>query len=1314
MPVQSVVSPAVSPRRLGMACLLVVALAPSALAQPVEDRFAPEANQLPETIAVQSDGKVLVGGQFTTLDGVTRHRLARLQPNGQLDVAFNPGANATVHALAVLPDGKILVGGAFTQLDGRSRTGLGRLHGDGRLDTTFPDIAAGAVLAIVVQPDARILIAGTFATVAGQPRPYVARLWPDGRLDTTFIPRPNNLVYDLALQRDGRILLAGGYTAIDGVPRGRLARLLPDGALDDLFRADADREVFTVAVQDDGRILVGGRFDTLAGQARAHLGRLEADGRVDMAFTAGTDDSVAALGVQDDGRILVGGAFTSLAGAPRRRVGRLLASGALDSTFVADADGLVNTLGLQPDGAAVIGGAFTDVAGRSRTRLARITRHGLLDATMRASISVPGQEVLATAMQADGRLLVGGWFIGIVDGTAVSGRPRLARFLPDGSLDDTFAVILDGPVYAVAVQEDGGVLIGGAFLRVNGELRARLVRLQPSGAIDTTFADASISDAVYAIALQADGRILVGGAFESVGTLQRAHLARLQADGTVDASFDPGVQDGAVYSIAIDAADRILAGGPFEQVQGQRRPGLRRWLADGRLDESFLPAVAGAIRTVVVDRDGRILVGGSLTLPTGESAGTARLDGDGSLDPSFTPLEGTTYTIAPHANGRITVGGSFSRIRNATRDNLARVREDGALDGTFTVGTGQSQPVHGIVLDAHGKLAVGGLFTTLGGEPRQNLGRAAGFVAPTGSLRVRADGTRIDWLRGGGGPELFHVSVDVSTDGIAWTTLGRARPRPGGWTLDGLALPFDTRLLVRARGRHSSGYGNGSISAVEVVRTAFLQADPDKDGLPTAWELRFGTDAEGYDRDGDNDGDGVSNALELQSGSHPLGTFVRYLAEGATSDFFRTRLALLNPGTTPASIVLRFLRSDGTTAHHDLWLDALTRATVDVGSLPGLAGTPAFATILEADTDVVLDRTMQWDASGYGSHAETAIERPGTRWYLAEGATHSGFSLFYLLQNPNPVPAEVRVTYLLPQGPPLVRQYVVEATSRLNVWVNQIPELASTDVSAVIEVTNGRPIVVERAMYLSRNGRVFDAGHASAGVPTPSASWFLAEGATGPYFDLFVLLANPDPSATALVDVTYLRPDGSIRTKRYPVAPQSRFTIWVDEEVFPGEGKAMADTAVSLSVSSFNGVPIVVERAMWWPGPSSTWHEAHNSAGTVATGRTWALADGEDGGAANAETYILIANVSSASGTARVTLAFEDGSTATRTFALAPTSRFNVNVRASFPEATGRRFGAIVESVGTGVPLVVERAMYADSEGVRWAAGTNATGTILQ
>jgi hypothetical protein len=250
-------------------------------------------------------------------------------------------------------------------------------------------------------------------------------------------------------------------------------------------------------------------------------------------------------------------------------------------------------------------------------------------------------------------------------------------------------------------------------------------------------------------------------------------------------------------------------------------------------------------------------------------------------------------------------------------------------------------------------------------------------------------------------------------------------------------------------------------------------------------------------------------------------------------------------------------------------------------------------------------------------------------------------------------------------------------------------------------------------MYLNTPGQPFAAGHDSVGVTAPALEWFLAEGATGPFFELFVLVANPN-AAPAEITFDYLLSDGRLLTRTHTAPPNGRFTVWVDEEQIPaGSGtKPLANVAVSTTVRSTNNVPIIVERAMWWPQPF--WYEAHNSAGATATGTRWALAEGEAGGASGYETYILIANTSPFAGEARVTLHFEDGTMSSRIVPLLASSRSNVQVSTDFPAALNRRFGAVVESLGA-VPaqIVVERAMYASPGGATWAAGTNALATRL-
>jgi hypothetical protein len=231
--------------------------------------------------------------------------------------------------------------------------------------------------------------------------------------------------------------------------------------------------------------------------------------------------------------------------------------------------------------------------------------------------------------------------------------------------------------------------------------------------------------------------------------------------------------------------------------------------------------------------------------------------------------------------------------------------------------------------------------------------------------------------------------------------------------------------------------------------------------------------------------------------------------------------------------------------------------------------------------------------------------------------------------------------------------------------------------------------------------------------------WFFAEGATGPFFDCFILLANPG-TQPANVTINYLLDDGRTFTKGYPVPAEGRYTVYLDAEEIPaGSGiRPLEVVAVSSTVSS--DVPIIAERAMWWPGPAmggEVWTEAHNSPGATVTGTRWALAEGEVGGSQAAETYILIANTSETAGSARVVLYFADGTSAERTFPLLPRSRRNVSVSSDYLDRPTSTFAAVIESLSLGgaapAQIVVERAMYTSPGGLSWTAGTNALATRL-
>lgn len=342
-------------------------------------------------LALQSDGKIIAGGNFTTANQSPAVRLVRLQSlNGAVDTTFGASANAAVQSLAIQADGRILVGGGFTTVDGVARNRIARLQSNGALDTSFnpgsgTDNPVLAVAPVFVGGSIKTVIGGSFASVDGTGRNGIARLNNNGNLDPGFDPGTgaDGVVYGVAVYptnstHAGKILICGGFSSINGTARNGVARLNSDGSLDVSFNpgSGAVGEVRAIALQTDGRILVGGSFTNFNGAALNRLARLNDNGSVDNAFNVGVgaDDTVLSISVQGDTKIVVGGLFTHCNGVTRNRITRLHNNGSADPTinFGAGANNFVAATVVQPDGKILIGGGFTEYDGASHQRLARI------------------------------------------------------------------------------------------------------------------------------------------------------------------------------------------------------------------------------------------------------------------------------------------------------------------------------------------------------------------------------------------------------------------------------------------------------------------------------------------------------------------------------------------------------------------------------------------------------------------------------------------------------------------------------------------------------------------------------------------------------------------------------------------------------------------------------------------------------------------------------------------------------------------------------------------------------------------------------
>ena len=344
------------------------------------------------TTAVQPDGKMIIGGSFTTVGGAAHRNIARLHADGSVDASFNASADTAVYSVAVQADGKIVLGGDFVVVNGAARNRIARLNASGSVEstTTFSPVTGlnGSVNSVAVQADGKIVLGGNFTTIDGTARGGIARLNPNGSVESTVTFNPgtgaNGLVYTVAVQADGKIVLGGTFTAVNGASRSRIARLLANGSVESTATFNPgtgpNGSVFGVAVQADGKIVLGGGFTAINFATRGYIARLHADGSVESTATfnpgTGASSVVHSVAVQADGKLVLGGQFTAINGSPRNRIARLHADGSLESTATfnpgSGASSDVYSVALQADGKIVLGGLFTSVNGTARIYIARL------------------------------------------------------------------------------------------------------------------------------------------------------------------------------------------------------------------------------------------------------------------------------------------------------------------------------------------------------------------------------------------------------------------------------------------------------------------------------------------------------------------------------------------------------------------------------------------------------------------------------------------------------------------------------------------------------------------------------------------------------------------------------------------------------------------------------------------------------------------------------------------------------------------------------------------------------------------------------
>ncbi len=799
----------------------------------LDNTFLPGAISNGDVLAVveQPDGKVLIGGRFAKLNGDTHLNIGRLNADGSVDTSFtaatDPGAQ--ISSIVLQPDGKIVLVGTFSTVNGVERdAGIARLNANGTLDTSFnpgrvisidgADDGSGnatyfgSVSTVILQSSGRVVVFGAFSYIVTGPGTSVARsgvaaFTSAGAFDATFNPGAGfNYTVDPAMasanyavaQSTGNIVVAGTFDRFDGNTVPGIVRLTATGAYDGTFKAGSAAPLSSgIALfrQSDDKIIVFGNFTAFNGTARNGLARLGANGALDSTFVPGLLKDYADVRTATDvrqqstGKLIVVGPFHSYAGNAANGMVRLNTDGSFDSTFASASavgpNGYGESAFVRSDDRIFVGGYFSSFGGFNANNITRTTANGDFDPVFTpfgASDGTP--QIFASGVQSSGAIIIGGTFSSF-DGNS---HYNLVRLLPDGSLDSSFAIGsgLSRSVRALIVLPNDKILIAGQFGAVNGAQQMRVVLLNADGSVDYSLNPGTgPDDIVYAMTRDGAGNIYLGGAFKSVNGTARANLVKLSPTGAVDPTFNPGSgtdQDVRVLAPPNGSAG-VIIGGAFSIYNGAAVPRLARVDAStGALDTAFKTAggsgPSSTVRVANLLSTGAYIIGGSFTQFNAISRSRlARLNSDGSLDSTFVPpsFNASVYSLLS-VGSRTFVGGAFL----SPTAGLARVLVSGALDSSFSGGSGITlTPPDAISLfpaqaetisqQPDGKLIVGGLFTKYNGTARASLVRITGPALTLSLLRLPNLHLR---LSGTGEPSTSYTLLGTRTLSAAFGAIG--------------------------------------------------------------------------------------------------------------------------------------------------------------------------------------------------------------------------------------------------------------------------------------------------------------------------------------------------------------------------------------------------------------------------------------------------------------------------------------------------------------------------------------------------------------
>jgi uncharacterized delta-60 repeat protein len=722
---------------------------------------------------VLSDGKIFIVGNFVKYNATNRRNIAKLNPNGTVDATFDTstGANSAINDIDIQTNGKIIIVGGFTTYKGITRNGIARLNSNGTLDTTFDaNMPANSTInSVKIQNDGKIII----SVLSSGSTSYLMKLNPNGTVDTSFnstdtslniqkivfqtdgkivimyknsdnrnrvrrfnndgtfdISLPilgssysnvvgNSVVTDFSVQSDNKIILLTqkittvATTTVDATTIAEIKRYDVNGIIDNSFNASSislpnipinslnkNQTPVCSFIQQDGKILATIYFswnNTLL-YSQSNTYRFNIDGSIDTSFQtligSGYQSNLCTYAyiprvkycMQADGKLLIYGR-PPIEKRHTSYIERLNENGTTDSSFnpPTGSNNFITSSIIQPDGKLIFGGNGTYYNGFMNKKLARANIDGSVDSNF--GIQYPNcfdelgdiNRIQSLALQSDGKILFG---------ILTTSSFPVYRLNSDGTKDLSFNIgngftSQSGTTYlnAILPHPDGTIFIGGTII-------GGLKKLSNNGTNDTTFFNSinvGSSGSVNCIKLQTDGKLIVSGFFSG------GNIKRISPNGNTDNSFNYGTgTNGQIYATELQADGKVIIGGLFTSYNGTAINRIARLNTDGSLDTTFnVGTGANAdVSAIVIQQDGKIVIAGKFTLFNGLSYNRiVRLNSNGSIDTTFnigTGADNYISSLSLQQNGAIIITGNFTSYNGIGRNRIARINGDNNLNTSLT------------------------------------------------------------------------------------------------------------------------------------------------------------------------------------------------------------------------------------------------------------------------------------------------------------------------------------------------------------------------------------------------------------------------------------------------------------------------------------------------------------------------------------------------------------------------------------------------------------------------------------------------------